>query len=509
MELIKNTVYLCEVTAKGTAQAMSDGDVIVPDIKPDILKLLQVDADACITDKYIENGRIILCGRVDYKVLYVPDREHELIKGIDASMDFRQAADGAGAGNDSKIITSVNVERVEFNAVNSRKLRLRAIIRIDYEVCNINETEICCDIEGDSIECEKADVKIENTVDISEHDFSLKEVLEVPSGQNAIKEVLKTDVTISDTEYKTVTGKVIVKGNAGICILYTDDENEIKYIEAEVPFTEVFDADGVGENTICDIDYGVTGIMCEIQPDSDGDMRVAEVDVDITSCLKGTETLETEIVKDCFVPYMETKCQTNKVSVTETAERTSTVNTIREIIVFPNNIPEVRGIYNVMTNVNVHKAELQRNRIICEGKIEAYILYLTDSTENPVYSFKKEIPFSYMLECENALPNSEAEIKAVIRHISYNLNSGGNLELRCVLSIDGKLTMTDELDNIVEISAEEKKTSRGIVIYFTHDGDSLWNVARKYAVPPERICECNSIENGQIKPGITLFIPSR
>ena len=62
MELIKNTINICNIAAKGETQAMSDGDVIVPDIKPDILKLLHVDADACMTDKYIENGRLIICG---------------------------------------------------------------------------------------------------------------------------------------------------------------------------------------------------------------------------------------------------------------------------------------------------------------------------------------------------------------------------------------------------------------------------------------------------------------
>ena len=89
MELIKEVINSSKMTAKGTTQAMTDGDVIVPDVKPDIIKLLQVDADACITDKYIENGRLVICGRVDYKTIYVPDCENEKINSIDTSMEFR------------------------------------------------------------------------------------------------------------------------------------------------------------------------------------------------------------------------------------------------------------------------------------------------------------------------------------------------------------------------------------------------------------------------------------
>lgn len=509
MELIKNTVNICETIVQGTTQAMADGDVIVPDVKPDILKLLQVDADASVTDRYIENGRLIICGRVDYKVLYVPDREHEKIKSMLTSMDFRQAVDAAGADADAEVICAASVERVEFNAVNSRKLRLRAIVGIDYEICRINETEICGGTDDEGMECRLRKMNFESTVDISNHDFSLKETLEVPSGQSSVNEVLKTDVRISDMEYKTVTGKVIIKGNAGICILYTDDEGDIKYIEAEIPFTEVFDASGVGEDTVCDIDYSVMGVMCEIQPDSDGDMRIAEVDIDIAASIRGTEIVEEEVLTDCFAPYRNTNCETERIRVTETIERPSAQNTIREIIDFPSGIPAVSGVYNVMTNVTVSKAEQQRNKIICEGKIEAYILYLTDSAENPVYSLKKDIPFSYMIECENSKGGNDVDIKAVVRHVSYNLNSGGGLELRCLLSIEGRLQKRMELDNITDIATEERENSRGIVIYFTGENDDLWGIAKRYSVPQERIKECNHMENDKIPAKAKLFIPSR
>ncbi|MDD6763310.1 MAG: DUF3794 domain-containing protein [Clostridiales bacterium] len=507
MELIRDTIRICETMSRGTTQAMADGDIIVPDIKPDILKILQVDADACVTDKYIENGRLIINGRVDYKVLYIPDKENVRIKSILTSMEFKQVIDAGGADADVKPIITVSVERVEFSAVNSRKLKLRAVVGIDYELCRITETDICTDVEAETAERKKQKIDFENTVDISEHDFTLKESIEVPSGQTSISEILKTDVRISDTEYKTVTGKVIVKGNAGICVLYTDEDGDIKYIESETPFTEVFDADGVGENTICDIDYCVMGVMCEAQPDSDGDMRIAELDIDVEAMIRGVEPEEKEILSDCFIPCRNTKCDTERIRLTETVERPSVQNTLREIIDFPSNIPGVRGVYNVMTNAAVSKAELQRSRIICEGKIEAYILYLTDSGENPVYSYKKDIPFSYMLDCENGALMPEVNIKAVVKHVSYNLNSAGGLELRCLLDIESKLQKVTEIDNITDITAEEKEKRNGIVVYFSREGDTLWDIAKRYAVPQSMIQKYNNVDNESIGSRMKIFIP--
>lgn len=509
MELIKDTINICNVSAKGMTQAMADGDVIVPDIKPDILKPIQVDSDACITDKYIENGRLIICGRVDYKILYVPDSENEKIKSILTSMEFRQAVDSGNADGDATIFTKPTVEKVEFNMVNSRKMRLRAIIHIEYEICKIGIVEICTDVENDEIEKRCNDITFENTTDISEHCFTVKETTEIPSGTASVGEVLKADVKIFDTEYKAVSGKVIVKGSVGACILYNDDEGEIKFVETELPFTEVLDADGVSESSVCDVDYCVLSVMCGVEPDNDGDLRQLNIDVDICASLKCTEPYNGKILDDCFVPYMDTVCEKDEFTLTITKERPSTQNTIREIIPIPQNAPSISGVYNVMTNAQITKSELQRNKVICEGKIEAYILYLTDSTENPIYSLKKEIPFSYMIECDNSTDNLECEVKVDVRYVSYSLNAGGEVELRCLISVECMLLEKKKICNICDISVTEKGYNGGIVIYFAQAGENVWDIAKRYSVPVERLNAYNDLTEDKVRESVKLFIPDR
>lgn len=51
MELVKENVTVNQVSCKGDTQVLVDEDIIVPDVKPDILKILQLDAVSCITDK--------------------------------------------------------------------------------------------------------------------------------------------------------------------------------------------------------------------------------------------------------------------------------------------------------------------------------------------------------------------------------------------------------------------------------------------------------------------------
>ena len=296
MELIKNTINTYDTTVKGTAQVMTEGDVIVPDIKSDILKLLQVDSDAIITDKYTENGKLIIMGRVNYKILYVPDRENVKIESMNTSMDFKQTIDTKNTDADVTVLANPIVERVEFNTVNSRKLHLRAIVHIDYEAYTVIVRELSVDTDDENAEKKIDKISFENIVNISEHEFTVKERLQIPSGENSISEILKTDVKIYDTECKSVTGKVITKGELGICILYIDSDGEIKFTECECPFTEVFDADDVTDSCVCDIDYILLNVQTIADPDIDGDLREIALEIDINAALKATNNTDNDIL---------------------------------------------------------------------------------------------------------------------------------------------------------------------------------------------------------------------
>ena len=73
MELVKENVTVNQVSCKGNTQVLVDEDIIVPDVKPDILKILQLDAVSCITNKEITNGRVNVIGSLPEKSSGIPD----------------------------------------------------------------------------------------------------------------------------------------------------------------------------------------------------------------------------------------------------------------------------------------------------------------------------------------------------------------------------------------------------------------------------------------------------
>ena len=46
----------------------------------------------------------------------------------------------------------------------------------------------------------------------------------------------------------------------------------------------------------------------------------------------------------------------------------------------------------------------------------------------------------------------------------------------------------------------------GMVVYVVKDGDSLWNIGKKYYVPVDKIKEVNEMNSDEVHPGDKLLI---
>lgn len=511
MELVKENVTVNQVSCKGNAQVLVNEDIIVPDVKPDILKILQLDASSCITGKDISNGKVTITGRTDLKIIYIPDSESEKIKSITTSFDFAQNVDSQDISDDMTAVVMSNIDKAEFSLVNSRKLRVKVIVGLDYEVIAEKNVEIAVEAsESERAELLRESISLQNCINMSETEFSIKDSIDVPNGQSSICEILKIDTKIADSEYKTVTGKIVAKGAVGVSVLYADNDGKIQFMEAELPFTEVFDCDDAGDDTVCDIDYSISDSDCEVQEDSDGDRRVLNLEITVKVQIKATENVSVDMICDCYEPFMKTQLLKEEIELDEVVARPSVQNTIREMIEIASGAPGISGVYDVITRPYITKAQMQHGKLLTEGKVEAYILYLTDSSESPVYSMKKELPFSYMLECDTTDEELVPEIKAEVKHTAYNLNVAGEIELRCILALSANIIRKRKIELISDVVTEKPigDEKRGIVIYFAQKGDNLWEISKRYAVPQDEIIRLNNIsEPDKIDIGQRLFIP--
>ncbi len=513
MELIKESISIGKTADSGTQQIMCDGNIIVPDSKADILKVVQVDARACITDRVIREGKISLSGKVNLNILYIPEAEGERLSSMSGRFDFSESISSKSASGEMRLMATATVSRAEFSVINSRKLNIKNIIVLDYELIGWEDCEIAADFEEDTAEKQIEKINIQNATEIRTHDFVLEEEVDLPQGQKTIGELLKCDINITDTEYKTVAGRIILKGVLSVCALYIAADGEAEHAEAELPFTELIESENISDNMDCDIDYEIITCQFAAAEDNDGDMRVISLNVSASAQVKASESVSLEFIKDCYVPYCETRLETERITAFELAAKQTEQYTVRETVDFPRGIPSVRSVYNVVMTPHVTKSEMNGAKLVTEGRIDAYVLYLSESADNPVYSIRHEIPFGYAMDTSVQGNELTAQVKVKIKHSGYTLNAAGEVELRCIIGIWANILKKREINAITEAEAEELSDEKqgSIKIYFANKGDNVWDIAKKYAVPLRRLTECNELEDDKtrFKSGERLFIPGR
>lgn len=511
MEIIKKNITINRPVKYGTTEIGVDGDIIVPDIKPDILKVLQVDGNAVILNTELSEGRLDISGKIDVNILYVPDRDDEKIKCIKTSFDLKTRIDKPDILPDMTENIEALVEKIDFQVLNSRKLRIKTIVGISYKISEQAHLELATGIEDSAGEALITPIEVMGLVGFKNSDFSVRESFELPPGHSAIDELLKTDIKICDTDYKIVSGRVVVKGILNFSCLYLDTGCCIRCCDFETPFTEIFDMEDADEDTICDMSFCVREVLCAPESDSDGDMRILTLDVNIGIKLEATQKINTDILIDCFCP----KCETELIKTNSELEKiisTGTfTTTLREIASPPDTASSLKGIYNVFATPFVEKTQVCEGSILVSGNISCFILYIADSEEAPVLSMRKNIPFSCTIDTPDSKPGMDCSLDVKILHTSFTLNPAGEAEIRIILSASAKVCVKSSLEIIsdLEVLPLPENRKKGIVLYFVQKNDTLWNIAKNYSVSQNEILKINNLEDScTLIEGMSILIPT-
>lgn len=507
MELIKEEKRYWETVITGAERVNSEGDIIVPDVKPDVLKVLQIDARSVITDKGLTTGGLYAQGKIYVNILYLADGADEETGCIKTVLDFRTKIDNPRITQDMRLKIESDVVKIDFILLNSRKLSLKAVVSVNYEITAQKAIEIPSCFDTDEGECVEKCIKIDTIGADEEYVFSVRGAAEVASGKPSVKEVIKTDIKVIDREIKVVASKIIINGTLGVCALYFADNNSIDYCEGEMSFTEVFAVEEILEDDLCNIDMKIGEIDLDLAQDNDGDIRIINLECVVSMNARAKRTEEIRYIDDCYCPGKKTEVSYMEQEVRGYVDNIKKETNERNIIECDENIPEIGRIYNVVAEPEVAKCTVGNGGVDVEGRVKLYILYLTTNSKCSVYSIKKDLPFEYYHPCESVKEGMDCETKVAVWHLSHNLNSKGEIEIKYTLEQDIRITEKLNLKLISDAKTEEKDEDNDIIIYFLKKGDSLWSVGKKYGVRVSDIMEMNGLESDKVMEGQKLLIP--
>jgi len=104
LELVRESTKVNYVVGEELAQTIVEHDIIVPDVNPDVARILLIDGEIREGDSEASQDRIHVDGTIYYKILYVSDDPEQSVKSINTSSDFSYTVDVGKQprGNESK-----------------------------------------------------------------------------------------------------------------------------------------------------------------------------------------------------------------------------------------------------------------------------------------------------------------------------------------------------------------------------------------------------------------------
>lgn len=504
MEIKKGNINLKEQVACANQSVLVEGDIIVGDNAPDVAEILCADAKVKIIDTEYKNGKAIAYGNVEFEALYMPDSENTELKSMSHNFEFSTSVDIRGDEN-TEFIADACAEHIGFTLVNSRKMSAKVMVAVKIcaycDKCYEPITEICSD------NIEFTEKKHSIYIPMSEvcTDIEVNDLLTVPEDMADISEILKVDTWVKPGDVRVMSGKAMVQGELHLNTLYTsaDERGSVLSVSHTVPFTEIIEAPGADEQSVVNVSFKVLEVLANIKGDLNGDTKIISMESVICACAKVSKTIAETTVDDCYFLTGKTEVQKETMNICEYITSENARITERHVPQIPKNV-SVKEIISCNAKPVLKECNWDNGIARVLGILITYLIYRDEADRVRCCVTESE------LNWEKAISepcNIDASLN--LESVSASVD-GGNVQILSNTGIYMKALKNKNVNILTscEEKEEEKTTTRPtMVVYFAKDGDTVWDIAKKYRTKTEKIKIANNLETEKVEKGRRLLIP--
>lgn len=210
------------------------------------------------------------------------------------------------------------------------------------------------------------------------------------------------------------------------------------------------------------------------------------------------------IPKEAFVSVLEPTCVICRL------KRKNFRCTVNETVQLPENSPSANAVICCFAMPYVTNAYVKSSVLSVEGVI--FMRCALRTASGAVLSFPAEVPFlcetQYQgQDCDSAF----ARVRCLSASISLATNEQGALNVECALDISAVPYCVNELNVLTGMTeCEPVKRSRQVIMYFASEGETAFDIAKRYSLPVKSVLEaaCQDQPSGKLHEGDRLIFLS-
>lgn len=498
----KDSICGCDSRAFVSAEHTVDCDVTLPEYMPDVVRVLRCCLAPSVASQQISGDRIMTECDCTASVIYIC--EQGKIHCFEQTEHFGKQLEFNGEYQESVTVTA-KTEFVNYRVSSSRKIEIHGAVSLAAVGLQKSQREIVSCAEGDGMTVRAQKLNVCTLAAFAGKNFSVSETCEINCNEK-IQSVLSVNHFIRTDEAKAIHGKLFIRGELIVRTVCLTEDCEVRCFENSIPVNQIVDVPDIAEENIIQTDITADSVCVRPRSEQSGDRGLLDVEASLYICVRAYDMRELTLVRDAYSTKYETETEMRTVSINTSCEKMYDTFLCRESInVTSVGIQKVLSFEcsNIMSNVSVSDGA-----VTVTGSITADCIF--EDTNSEIYYVTRQIPFEYKHPSvyENL---SGSSISACVSAYNYALGTGGALDVRIEVCINGLVFCGTEEKAVTEITLDKSKCksvkTASLTVYFADENECVWDIARHYNTTVEAILRENRMQNEEITHCCKLLIP--
>lgn len=531
MELLKKNIHMDYRKCSTVTQMTLEDDRNIPDKNPDVSEILMQKGNVKLDEIKVTNDHVTLRGKFMFQVLYEADEWDNRLSKVSGSIPFEEQVYLEGVTREDTINVRPVIEDLTVGMINSRKINVQAVVTWDVCVTKLTDLEAPVEVTTDGpgmdseygrksgadqpqIECRKEDMKVTG-INISKNDiYRIKEEVELPSNMPNIEELIWESIKPENIVFKPMEEKIGISGELKVFFLFRgeNDDVPVRYHSAVLPFHGEIECHGCESDMIPVITYELDMQDTEVRPDFDGENRIFGIELAMNLKIglyhEDTISMVTDLYginRDVETQKQDTVLQTLHMQNEGSYKVTGSMRV-------KNPAAHILQLMYTDADARVTDSRIVENGIEVDGVLDVSGIYITGDDEMPYGTINGMIPFRELIDVGGLGTDTMYTLECMTDDVSVGMADSEEIDVRAQVRIKAVIYQNRPLCVLQGITVGPKDYQKleelpGMAVLLFEEGDSLWDIGKKYYLPVRKIRELNGIgENREPEPGSRILI---
>ena len=535
---ISSKLKLIDMKQKEPLRIAIEEDILVPDVKPDLARILAMNGKVKLSEREIHAGqagteRIRIAGDLILQTLYVPEHmvDGEPVVSIESRIPFKNETE-MNARPYSDLAVTPNIEAVDFTIINERKFRVKAAVVFGIKEYSSVDVEVFEGVRDEEVQMLKEKINLTDVAMRKTEPIEIKEDLMLKENLPEILKILAYDVNVVENHKQITKEKAVINASVYCNVMYLGAEGNTDTVKAEdaetvleeaVPvlfqgkteFTQFIRLDGdynpSEQNPAgSKVNFDITSLNLTAKEDGNGKRNLFGLDMNVDTGLELYKNVEKEVVTDVYHHMKDIQFETEEVGVMALGGSGVAEISAREIVNIPERYGNVDKVVYISGNISEKRAFVDGTKSVVEGVV-AVNMICTSADTKTAFNVSQEIPFRSAMEIPGITPEMTASNDIVLKELWFDKINNRQIEVNAGILVNAAVSSEKKHQLVKNISflesPQDNATLPGIVLYIARAGDTIWKVAKQYRTTIDELRKVNDLEVGkEIKPGTKLLI---